>query len=196
MRVVCISDTHGRHRDICLPQGDILIHAGDITHFGKEHQLLDFNEWLGELPFTHKVVIAGNHECNNTYDVGKLITNGVYLDGSSTTVEGVKIFGIKFFPDSFAGSVPAATDIVVSHNPPCNIGDGLNGKASGTGCKLLLREVQQKKPKLHVFGHVHSGYGLYTFPDTPLSGTTFVNAAICGGPYNYALTNPPIIVDL
>ena len=56
MRLVCISDTHGLHRSLVLPDGDVLVHAGDMTHFGKGRQLDDFNEWLGELPFRVKPI--------------------------------------------------------------------------------------------------------------------------------------------
>lgn len=31
MKIVCISDTHGRHWPLDIPDGDILIHAGDFT---------------------------------------------------------------------------------------------------------------------------------------------------------------------
>ena len=33
VRIVCISDTHELHRELSLPDGDLLIHAGDITFF-------------------------------------------------------------------------------------------------------------------------------------------------------------------
>ena len=35
-RIVCMSDTHGKHNDILyLPKGDVLIHAGDLTQYGE-----------------------------------------------------------------------------------------------------------------------------------------------------------------
>ena len=48
LRVVCVSDTHNAHRDLQLPAGDVLIHAGDFTQFGKEEHASDFNDWLGD----------------------------------------------------------------------------------------------------------------------------------------------------
>mmetsp|Transcript_27167 Transcript_27167/g.47410 ORF Transcript_27167/g.47410 Transcript_27167/m.47410 type:complete len:121 (+) Transcript_27167:41-403(+) len=59
LKVVCVSDTHGRHRKVNVPAGDVLIHAGDWTHFGKLRDVTDFNEWLGEQPHKHKIVING-----------------------------------------------------------------------------------------------------------------------------------------
>lgn len=63
LRLVCVSDTHGRHRNVNVPPGDILIHAGDFTHFGKETDVTDFNDWLGEQDHSHKIVINGGW-CN------------------------------------------------------------------------------------------------------------------------------------
>jgi hypothetical protein len=40
--VACLSDTHGRHRDVFVPEADILVHAGDFTHFGKIEDARDF----------------------------------------------------------------------------------------------------------------------------------------------------------
>ena len=62
IRFVCISDTHGLHRRLNLPDGDILLHTGDITKRGEVKTLEDFASWLTELPYSQKVVIAGNHD--------------------------------------------------------------------------------------------------------------------------------------
>ncbi|XP_060679037.1 metallophosphoesterase domain-containing protein 1-like, partial [Hemiscyllium ocellatum] len=42
VRVVCISDTHLRTKQRSLPQGDILIHAGDFTQTGHRSEILAF----------------------------------------------------------------------------------------------------------------------------------------------------------
>lgn len=34
LTLVAIADTHGFHRDLTIPEGDILIHAGDLTQQG------------------------------------------------------------------------------------------------------------------------------------------------------------------
>lgn len=66
LRVVLISDTHGCHRQLTIPDGDVLIHGGDFTRSGLLEDAEDFNKWLGELggthQFQHKIVINGNHE--------------------------------------------------------------------------------------------------------------------------------------
>lgn len=49
MRIVCVSDTHGRHHLTALPPGDVLIHAGDCTLDGSLEDIERFNDWLGTL---------------------------------------------------------------------------------------------------------------------------------------------------
>ena len=79
---MCISDTHELHRELRVPAGDLLIHAGDFTFFGKSTRAIrDFNDWLGELPHAQKVVIPGNHEYMLESDprLRGLITNATLL---------------------------------------------------------------------------------------------------------------------
>ena len=66
VRVVCISDTHGKHRSIPIPKCDILIHAGDFSVTGEQHFIQDLNEYFKELKQNNIVkeiiCIAGNHD--------------------------------------------------------------------------------------------------------------------------------------
>ena len=39
-----------------------MLHCGDFTDLGKEEEVEDFNDWLGELDYKHKIVICGNHD--------------------------------------------------------------------------------------------------------------------------------------
>ena len=63
LTIVLISDTHELHREVNIPPGDLLIHAGDFTmNSMSAEKLIDFNEWLGDLPHALRVVIPGNHD--------------------------------------------------------------------------------------------------------------------------------------
>ena len=64
MRLVCVSDTHGAHRELALPSGDVLVHAGDFRKTSTTSELLDFVAWLHTVKeqFDHIIVIAGNHD--------------------------------------------------------------------------------------------------------------------------------------
>lgn len=59
-RFVCISDTHNQTPK--LPQGDVLIHAGDLTNQGSYTELKKTVQWLESANFERKIVIAGNHD--------------------------------------------------------------------------------------------------------------------------------------
>lgn len=61
IRVVCLSDTHD-HIVADVPDGDLLIHAGDLTTDGTAADIQRQIDWLDSLPHQHKVVVAGNHD--------------------------------------------------------------------------------------------------------------------------------------
>ena len=62
MRIICISDTHGKHRDVELEPADLIIHAGDMSEMGTKEQILDFINWFSSLDYQYKILIAGNHD--------------------------------------------------------------------------------------------------------------------------------------
>ena len=70
LRLIAVSDTHGLHRGVAVPRGDILVHCGDFSNTGGAKGVRDFVAWLLEVKaskgFQHVVVIAGNHD--TTFD--------------------------------------------------------------------------------------------------------------------------------
>ena len=63
MKITLISDTHNKHKLITddLIGGDLLIHAGDISSMGYEHEILEFCKWFNSIDnYDHKVFIVGN----------------------------------------------------------------------------------------------------------------------------------------
>lgn len=64
MRITHISDTHNKHNQLTadLPDGDIIIHSGDISSLGRKSECQRFVKWFGNLPYTYKIFIAGNHD--------------------------------------------------------------------------------------------------------------------------------------
>ncbi len=188
-RIVCVSDTHSFHRKTVVPDGDILIHAGDITLHGELEAVEDFDRWLGTLPHRHKVVIAGNHDfCfqEKPERARPLLTNAVYLEDSAVTVEGLKVYGSPWQPEfggwafnlprgpelaAVWGKIPDDTDVLVTHGPPAGFLDRTN-RGVHAGCADLLARVFQVRPRLHVFGHIHEAAGVME-----VGGITFVNAS-------------------
>ena len=85
--------------------------------------------------------------------------------------------------------IPAATDVVITHGPPHGILDKTEG-GDHAGCPHLLRELRERvRPKVHLFGHIHEGYGEHRE-----DGTLYVNASTCD--FNYAATQPPLAFDV
>jgi Icc-related predicted phosphoesterase len=206
VRIVCISDTHERHDEVTIPDGDILIHAGDFTFLGDGEAIKSFNAWLGKLPHKNKVVVAGNHELTlwrHPELYRPLLTNCIYLEDTGVEIEGIKIWGSPVTPEfgSWAfmkkrgpqlhrhwEQIPDGLDILVTHGPPYGIGDRLE-RGEHVGDTDLLRAVEQKKPKYHICGHIHCAYG-----ERDLGQIKYVNAAICDE--DYEPTNKPIVIDI
>jgi Icc-related predicted phosphoesterase len=204
VRVVCISDTHELHRELDVPPGDLLIHAGDFTFWNKLAMIEDFNDWLGELPHLYKVVIPGNHDRAFGRDpkLRAKITNAKLLINEGVTVAGFKIWGSPVTCDDAAyehstpeeravlyATIPTGTDILVTHGPPRGILDHERGSDHLQGCHQLREAVLRVKPRLHVFGHCHLGYGVL-----PTEHTLFVNAALLG--WAGDLENRPVVLDI
>ncbi|GLB35148.1 putative metallo-dependent phosphatase [Lyophyllum shimeji] len=59
-RFVCISDTHSQIFPV--PDGDVLLHAGDLSSWGHPEQVEVTLTWLSSLGHPVKIIIAGNHE--------------------------------------------------------------------------------------------------------------------------------------
>lgn len=62
MKIIVIADTHVFHQLITIPDGDVLVVAGDICSTGSLDEIADFNTCLLEQPCKHKIAIAGNHD--------------------------------------------------------------------------------------------------------------------------------------
>jgi Icc-related predicted phosphoesterase len=207
-RVIFVSDTHNELHNVVVPDGDVLIHCGDMTDFGKREELERFNQQFMTYPHPTKVVIPGNHDLLlfDEPDARDLFDSSIhYLVDSAVVVHGLKIHGHPWVAGMGEGNfnaftlppgsrelsdrckaIPANTDILVTHSPPFGILDGGRG-----GCTSLRWRLADINPKVVAFGHVHSGYGEYTDADT---GVRFVNAAICGA-WNRPV-NKPWVVDI
>jgi Icc-related predicted phosphoesterase len=209
MKLVLISDTHTMHEDLVLPQGDILIHAGDFTGRGQPHEVGDFFGWMERQMdnFEHIIFIAGNHdksfEYKSTwvsYAISKLPKKIHYLEDSEIVINGIKFYGSPWQPEFFNWAfnlprgkeleekwnmIPNDTDVLITHGPPMYMLDYTVRDMWNVGCLNLYNRVMQVKPKLHVFGHIHEGYGVKEH-----EGITFVNASSVT--YRYDLKNKPI----
>jgi Icc-related predicted phosphoesterase len=204
MIITAISDVHNQIGKLELRPANMLIIGGDLTGRGTVNELIKFNADLNNIKplFKHVVVIAGNHDFlfQNDYHLAKSLISNVthYLQDDLIEIEGLRIYGSPHQP-SYGGwafnldrgpaikakwdLIPNDLDILITHGPPMGILD------KDLGCKDLLDAVIVKKPKIHIFGHIHEGYGVKV-----LNNTTFINASSCDEAY--CVTNEPITFEV
>ena len=211
MIIDIVSDVHGHQPK--LDGGDLLIVAGDLTARNSPAEYFQFFNWMWDLKYKKKVIIAGNHD-NLLFTNGNIVSNKAfdYLCDSGTEFEGIKIWGmpwsLKFIglnPHCAAftctekeikehvDKIPDDIDILISHGPAHSILDkSINGKLCGS-FKLNQALIQRIKPKLFVSGHIHEAYGQMTL-ENEKSNTICVNASIMNE--RYEPVNKPIRVIL
>ncbi len=205
LRLVVISDTHGLHDHLEIPEGDILIHAGDLTRRGDLREVQAFDAFLARLEHRHKLVIAGNHDfCFERQPelARAALAHATYLEDEAIDIEGVRFYGSPWQPWFFDWAfnlrrgaeirakwqlIPPGIDVLITHGPPLGHRDITVG-GEAVGCADLLERIQEVQPKYHLFGHIHEAFG------TSSDGTTtFVNASTCD--FRYRTTHPPVVID-
>ena len=213
-KLTLISDTHNKHNKLNgdLHGGDILLHAGDISSMGYEHEVQGFAKWYDNIDnYDHKVFIAGNHDWgfqNNVEKVKGLLTGYKsidYIQDEMITIQDgdkpeVKIWGSPWQPEFYNWAfnlprngeelkakwdmIPEGIDILITHGPSWGMNDDVEGRRGyHLGCELLAERIKQIKPKIFVCGHIHSGHGHY------FDGNThYFNAAVLDEQYLYGHT--------
>jgi len=165
-----------------------------------------------------QVRIAGNHDWlfqREPQEARRRLGGVTYLQDSAVIIDGLRFWGSPWQPWflSWAFNLPRGralrekwalfpegTDVLITHGPPYGLHDRVGktfskmvsavmGQGEHAGCRDLLQAVTRLSPRLHVFGHIHEGYG-----QTRRGDTLHVNASICDA--RYRPTNPPVVVDL
>jgi Icc-related predicted phosphoesterase len=224
MRIVCVSDTHGIEPLPVIPACDLLLHAGDIesVHLRphdsaaqRRHLERVFAPWLEAAPARHKVGIAGNHDFIGLRDPDVLY--GLpwrYLCDETVEIEGLKIHGSPWTPPFFEWAfmlpehelaakwalVPADCDILLTHGPAYGFGDRVAnwltaGRDPHQGSHSLRAAVEAHPAlRLHVFGHIHEGYGEGLLDRPGREPLAWLNAASVDE--RYERQQAPFVVDL
>jgi len=211
LKITAISDLHGFIPK--LPEGDLLIVAGDLTARHSQEEFDDFLErYLYKQFYKKTVFIGGNHDSFFEKNPQGYIGSVEYLENSGTSFKGIKIWGSPWslsfkgiHPECRAFTkmtedelndhwrlIPDDTEILVTHTPPYGILDMVEdiyeGNRFHAGSTTLLRRIKElKKLKLHVFGHIHEGFGTCQSEEVP--GVHFYNASYVDR--NYKPSNFP-----
>jgi Icc-related predicted phosphoesterase len=214
MIIDCISDLHGSYP--ILEGGDLLIIAGDLTAVDSLKQYEDFAIWLKKQEYKRIIVVAGNHDklLGKTQEAFTFLKDDKvhYLFNDGIEFEGLNIWGSPH-TKWFAGVnphcnafmlqtdtqmkeiwdiIPYNTDILITHGPPRDILDKTT-RYDRVGCIELEKAVKRVKPRLHVFGHIHEGYGT-DIKEFQEEQSTFVNCAHMN--VDYDPVNKPIRIIL
>ena len=188
MKIVAISDLHGNLPTIeevaiiyCIA-GDIMplnIQSNDrkCRKWLKE----EFIPWANNLPCSHVVLIAGNHDFvfqrmeKEAIDAIFEDSKVIYLENSGVQLEGLNIFGTPwchqfghwaFMTDDDSlvelfNDIPENVDILLTHDAPYGTSDILFQNTAWNigehiGCVPLRDAIIEKKPKIVLHGHLHS----------------------------------------
>lgn len=204
LRLVALSDTHAQHGRVKVPDGDVLVFAGDfMTHGFSYKEVFSFRDWFMNLPHKHKALTSGNHDrlMEMMPQLADEFKGCHYLCDSGVTIEGVQFWGSPYTPwfNNWAFNehkenmrrhwdlIPTFIDVLITHGPPYGIRDYLEGEHLGDMC--LTEAVYKVHPRHHIFGHIHNGFGLHQE-----SGMEFHNVAICNE--QYQPVNPCTVIDL
>lgn len=209
MQLTLISDTHGIHSDLKLPPGETLIHAGDISEYGSEEEIMDFVRWFGSQAYKHKIFIAGNHDTwleeSSLTKFRKLLPKDVhYLQEDSISIEGINFFGspytLYYMGMAFNArtariikhwnKIPKNTTVLITHGPPLGIMSG------DFGSETLMEQVNIIKPKLHVFGHAHGYHGVQQEQKTFFANAALLKPKDPMSDEEYRIIFKPIVVEV
>ena len=159
------------------------------------------DRWMENESELARGILTGHKTIEYLQDDWMIVGDGDPHDPNTKTA---KIYGSPWQPEFFNwafnlprngeemkarwDAIPDDTDILITHGPPHGYLDVPGGQSIRVGCEMLRSRVDELKPKIHVFGHIHGSHGYY------YNGHThFFNAAVLDERYNY--TNEPLTFD-
>jgi len=206
-KYIFISDTHNKHKQLIIPECDFLIHCGDFTSMGYEHEIIGFLSWFNKQKARHKIFIAGNHdwmfERNRTLAKSLIPEGIIYLEDEAIEIGGINFYGtpvnLEFCNWAFNRTeeslaryfeaIPDNTDVLITHNPPYGILDEVNNDGINLGSPSLIDNINRANPLIATFGHIHSSHGT-----KKIGETLFINASNLDEDYQVAYE--PIVIEI
>lgn len=203
MKAVAFSDTHTLFPKV--PAAKYMFYAGDFEsgyNTPEESRAIAvlFLNWYRKQQGQFKFLVPGNHDFhfwNDPEDFRKICKeNNIFLlDNETVEADGLRVFGSPYFYTCRANSNlrldfpdPDSFDVLLTHVPPKGILDFAQGKMENIGSQPLRDYVQERKPKLHFFGHCHEGFSSLTSP--------FYNVALRSRNNKKVLINQPVSLEI
>jgi Icc-related predicted phosphoesterase len=205
MRLVLLSDTHGRHKKLSIPDGDVLVHCGDFSHRGNPAETEAFGRWFAAQPHPFKVLVPGNHDAAMEHPVARNLLRSlgvVVVVDQAVVVGGLRFYGSPWTPRfgdwawmrddadlaQYFDKIPDDLDVLVTHGPPYGTLDR-NDAGTLCGSQQLLHAVTRARPRLHVFGHIHEARGM-----CQRGNTDFLNVSNLA--FDYTRLHEPVVYDI
>lgn len=216
MKLVATADTHFPIPAELVPDGDVLIIAGDFMYEGTPAEWAPRVQALAALPHKHKILVPGNHDYFPFHYRGlarsqlRRVANTTLVDDFDPQFE---IDGVKFLAIPYVTGLPGWAynqeepyvyewlkasvtgydpDVIISHSPPYQIGDACGTKpVQHYGCMAFNKWFYEpgRKPRVWISGHIHESYGR-----RHVDGCDFFNVAMCNEDYEQVNKPMEIII--
>ncbi len=144
VRIVAVAETQTFEKDLAaIPDGDVFVHAGDMTRRGSLDEMEVVATWIRSLLHQHKIIVAGNHDwcfVRARSHAEKLFADCHYLQDSAVSIDGIQFWGSPWRPEfnDWAFNLPQGaalaekwaliaegTDVLVTHGPPAGLATAL-----------------------------------------------------------------------
>lgn len=217
MKVVFISDTHGKHKELDFSDKiydniDTIVHSGDFSH--NLNQFYEFMNWYSETPFKNKILIPGNHETVLEHNQSMFFLTckelGIHgLIDNEVVIDGIKFYGTPWTPmfynwawmeedyllDKHWDKIPKDTNVLITHGPRYGILDKVWGYRNNNYCQFSVGSETLgdavdtlKELKIHTCGHIHESAGIIV-----KKGVIYINASSVDANYKVL---PPVIQEI
>lgn len=118
IKIAHFSDSFGSHKELDIPEADVLVFSGNIGHRGHQWDVDKFLEWFTELPHNHKIIVPGNYDVYfdrdrnngilpfwavNAINKYKRAGSNHFLVDEGCDLEGVRFWGSPFTSSNIVG---------------------------------------------------------------------------------------------
>ena len=188
MKIVALSDIHGRLGSLdplepWLEEADLVVLAGDITHFGHATDARSIVEQVR--PHAARLLaVTGNCDYPDVADV--LVEMEISLETAPVMVDGLAVVGLGgalpgpvptphvFSEDELAtqvlqaaGSLPEDSRFVlVSHQPPRDTAADRISAGQHVGSLAVRQFIEDRQPLICFTAHIHESRGMSRIGET------------------------------